>query len=226
MVNLLIIEDEQELRATMREFLAEEGFRADTAGDCFEAEDLLLTRSYDMILLDLTLPDGNGLNLIDIIRKQQQDSGILIISARDSLEDKLEGLDLGADDYITKPFHLAELNSRIRAIYRRKKQGGNPLVTFEEIKANPTEKWASVNDVQLDLTGKEFHLLLFFLHNQNRIVSKQAIAAHLWGGHVDQFDDYDFIYAHIKNLRKKLEHTGCPNYLKTSYGMGYKFTNQ
>ena len=149
--------------------------------------------------------------------------GVLIISARNSLDDKVKGLTLGADDYLSKPFHLSELSARIAAIIRRKNFDGNSLLKFHSISIDTVAKLVSVNNKPLELTRKEYELLLYFVSNKKRVISKNAIAEHLWGD--DMEGNNDFIYTHIKNLRKKLIDAGNADYIKSVYGMGYKFTD-
>jgi len=225
-MKLLIVEDEQDLNASIAGYFSEAGFVCESALDYFSAEDKLAAYSYDLVILDVTLPDGNGLNLLERLKNEHPQTGILIVSAKNSLDDKIKGLDLGADDYITKPFHLAELNSRVHAIIRRRNFGGNDKVVFHEIEIDLTARQVRVNNQPLDLTKKEFDLLLYFLTNKNRVLPKDAIAEHLWGDHIDMADNFDFVYTHIKNLRRKIIQTGGHDYLKTIYGMGYKFTDE
>ena len=189
----------------------------------FEAEDKLITYEYDVVILDINLPDGNGLELLKLIKSKNSETGVLIVSAKNSLDDKLKGLDLGADDYITKPFHLAELNSRVNSLLRRRKYEGNKNIVFNEIEIDPDAKSAVANGVTLELTKKEYFLLLYFITNKNRVLTKEAIAEHLWGDNIDMVDNFDFIYTHMRNLRKKLKISGATDYLQTIYGLGYKF---
>ena len=174
------------------------------------------------MVLDINLITGSGLEVLKILRKKKSDTPTIIISANNSLDDKLEGLDLGADDYLTKPFHLAELNSRIKAVLRRGKFGGSEQIQFNEITIDTRSKTAYLNHEPLQLTRKEYDLLLFFITNQGRVLSKEIIAEHLWGDNSDLADNFDFIYVHINNLRKKLTAKSA-KYIKTAYGSGYKF---
>jgi DNA-binding response OmpR family regulator len=180
---------------------------------------------YDCIILDIGLPDGSGLDIIKELKKNKVADGILILSARDSLDDKLTGLKIGADDYLTKPFHFAELSARINSIYRRNNLLGQNEIIFEEIRINTTDNQAFVNSSQLNLTRKEYDLLLFFLTNRNRVITKESIVEHLWGDDVTLTDSFDFVYTHVKNLRKKITGQGGRNYIKCIYGFGYKFGN-
>jgi DNA-binding response OmpR family regulator len=222
-MKILIVEDERPLRETMASFLKKQGFLCETAGSFFEAEDKLAAFEYDIIILDITLPDGNGLDLLKNIKKRGKDTGILIVSARNSLDDKLKGLDIGADDYITKPFHLSELNSRIRAVLRRRKFDGKNELLFREFRLLPEEREVLIHNKKLELTPKEFELLLFFLTNKNRVLTRLSIAEHLWGDYMDMADRFDFVYTHLNNLRKKVRKAGGNDYIKTVYGIGYKW---
>lgn len=222
-MKILIIEDEEELISVISNYLSEAGFFCELA-DCFEtALEKISIYEYDVILLDITLPDGNGLDLIQTIKKMNLRSGVIIISAKNSLDDKISGLDLGADDYMTKPFQLSELNSRIKAVLRRRHFDGTDLIQFNEIEVNTNNKTVTVEKIQLILTKKEYDLLLFFLVNKSRLLTKETIAEHLWGDNIDLADNFDFIYTHINNLRKKILSLGGNDYIKTVYGMGYKF---
>jgi len=223
-MKILIIEDELELLIAINNFLVKENFICELAENYRKADERLSIYEYDIILLDITLPDGNGLLLLETIKKHQKRAGVIIISAKNALDDKLNGLDLGADDYITKPFHLSELNSRIKAVLRRKQYDGSDIITFNEISINTGSKTLSINGNELALTKKEYDLILFFLINKNRVLTKEAIAEHLWGDNIDMADSFDFIYTHLNNIRKKIKHAGGNDYIKTIYGMGYKLS--
>ena len=222
-MKILLVEDNVDLTNNILEYLNKEGFICESCDSCFDAQDKLLTFEYDCILLDIMLPDGNGLQLLPFIKAQKLNSNILIISAKNSLEDKVKGLDLGADDYLTKPFYLPELLARLKAIYRRNHLDGNEKVVFNEIILDTKNVEAIVSGEFLDLTKKEFDLLLFFLTNKNRVLGKQVIAQHLWGDYTDDLANFDFVYQHIKNLRKKICKAGGNDYIHTVYGIGYKF---
>ncbi len=222
-MKLLIVEDEIELLNATCGYLQKEDFVVESAPNFFEAEDKLISYQYDVVILDINLPDGNGLDLLKLIKSKNPETGVLIVSAKDSLDDRLKGLDLGADDYITKPFHLAELNSRVNSLLRRRKYEGNKNIVFQEIEIDPDAKSVVANGVTLDLTKKEYFLLLYFITNKNRVLTKEAIAEHLWGDNIDMVDNFDFIYTHMRNLRKKLKQSGATDYLQTIYGLGYKF---
>lgn len=222
-MKLLLIEDEPELRKSIKEYLHMEGYLVESASDFIKGQEKATMYDYDCILVDITLPYGNGLDIIKQVKKNNSKAGIIIISAKNSLDDKIEGLDLGADDYLPKPFELAELNARIKALIRRKNFDGNMSIVVNEITIIPEERLVKVNNDPVILTGKEFDLLLFFVSNKNRVLSKNAIAEHLWGDDADQADSHDFIYVHLKNLRKKLAEKGCHDYVQTIYGIGYNF---
>lgn len=224
-MKLLIVEDEKELQTIVCDFYLKAGNQILASETCFDAQDKLIDNQFDLIILDITLPDGNGIDLVPIIKKTQKNAGILILSAKNSLDDKIKGLDIGADDYLTKPFHLSELNSRINAIIRRKSGQTENSIHFNEIKINLDENQVYIHDKVLSLTKKEFSLLLHLVTNKNRILTKESIAEHLWGENDDFFDNFDFIYTHIKNMRKKIQQEGGTDYLKTVHGIGYKFSD-
>ncbi len=223
---MLLVEDEQHVADSIISYLQQEGNICEWAMSFEDADERIAIYQYDCALIDITLPGGSGLDLIQAIKSHHPDTGIIIISAKGSLEDKINGLDLGADDYLSKPFHLAELNSRIKSILRRRKFGGNKKMVVGNLIVSPDEQTVEANGDRMILTRKEYDLLLFFISNQNRMLTKEAIAEHLWGDHADMMDSFDFIYSHIKNLRKKLEDCGCREYVSTVYGVGYKFSIQ
>ena len=222
-MKILLIEDEPELRKSIRHYLELEGNVVEIASDFSKAEDKTSVYDYDCVLVDITLPDGNGLNIIRQLKVNKSKAGIIIISAKNSLDDKITGLDIGADDYLPKPFHLSELNARIKALIRRKNFDGNKEIVVNEIVILPEERRVMVNNKEIILTAKEYELLLYFTANKNRVVTKSAVAEHLWGDHADRLDNFNFIYTHIKNLRKKMMEAGCEDYIKTIYGIGYNF---
>ena len=222
-MKVLLIEDEKELSRSIETYLSQESFICETALNYDEAKEKINLYSYDCIIVDITLPDGNGLDIIRELKTNLLDTGIIIISAKNSLEDKITGLDIGADDYLSKPFHMSELNARIKSIIRRRSFSGNNEITMNEIRIIPHNMEVSVNDQEIILTKKEYDLLIFFIANKNRVLTKEAIAEHLWGDEIDSVDSFDFIYTHIKNLRKKILEKGGEDYIRTIYGMGYKF---
>ena len=222
-VKILIVEDQLELANNIQTYLEQEGYVCEVAGTYAKGEDKIVSFEYDCIVLDIMLPDGDGLKLLQLLKAQKKGSSVLIISAKNSLDDKIRGLDLGADDYLTKPFHLPELNARLRAIYRRKNLEGDAVVRFNEIMINTSLNQVTVNDTILDLTKKEFDLLLYFITNKNRVLTRQAIAEHLWGDYTDNLANFDFVYQHVKNLRKKISQANGKDYIGTEYGLGYRF---
>lgn len=220
---MLIIEDEKELAASICSYLGNEHFHCDMAYDYYDAIDKIHWYDYSCIVLDITLPLGSGLTILKELKAANKEEGVLIISAKNSLNDKVLGLNLGADDYLTKPFHLPELSARLAAILRRKSFDGKNRLNLGELILDIQDKTVKTPAGNLDLTRKEYELLVYFIANKNRVVTKEAIVEHLWGDHIDMSDNYDFIYTHIKNLRKKLVRSGCPDYVRAIYGMGYKF---
>ena len=223
-MKLLIIEDNVDLMQGMKEYLSTEGYFCGIATTMRTALEKISFYEYDCILLDISLPDGNGLSVLQKLKELNKADGVIIISAKGSLDDKLKGLEIGADDYLTKPFHLAELSMRIRAVIRRRKFNGSNTVMQGKLSLDLSEKSVCFEEKTVEqLSPKEFELLLLFVSSPNRVLSKGSIAEHLAGDHADMFDNFDFVYAHVKNLKKKLAKTGCKGYIQTIYGMGYKF---
>jgi len=225
-MKLLLVEDEVELAKSILDYLNDNDFVCEWANNFSSAMYKISGYNYDCILLDLMLPDGNGLNLLTELKNNHKTDGVIIISAKETLETRIEGLNLGADDYLTKPFHLSELLVRIKAIIRRKQFSGNNIITFKEIEIDILSKEVKVNNQKIEITKKEYNLLLFFIGNKNRVLSKEAIAEHLSGDMADMMDNYDFVYAHIKNLKKKLKNAQSQNYIETVYGLGYKWHDE
>ena len=224
-MKILIIEDEQALYESILAYFTGEGNICEHVANFSSAVEKIELYTYDCILLDLGLPGGEGLDLLSRLKKLGKREGVLIISARHSLDDRLAGLDLGADDYLVKPFHLSELKARVSAIVRRKNFDGDNLIRFNEIVVDVSAMKVTVNDTAITLTKKEFDLLVYFLSNKNKVVTKNAMAEHLWGDEMDLSDDFDFIYTHVKNLKKKLAEAGGKDYLRSVYGIGYKFAD-
>jgi len=222
-LKLLVVEDEEGLRNNIISYFYGEGNICESCSNLSAAIYKLSNYNYDCVLLDISLPDGQGFAVLDFLKAEKKNEAVLIISAKNSLEDKLKGLNLGADDYLTKPFHLAELKARVAAIYRRKTfNSGNKLV-FNEISIDLPGRTVEVNKIPLTLTRKEYDMLLYFIANKGKVISKNALAEHLWGDEMDMHDNFDFIYTHIKNLRKKLIDNTDNDYIKSIYGIGYKF---
>lgn len=222
-MKLLLVEDNSRLVEDMQSYLKDEGYLVEIAMNYESASEKLDLYDYDLTIIDIGLPDGNGLNLIRQLKEENSDTSILILTARDALEDKVRGLNLGADDYMTKPFHKSELNARIRSILRRATFHHRDIIEINEIKIDLPALKAFVGETPLDLTRKEYDLLVYLAQNVNRVVTKESIAEHLWGDNIDQADSFDFIYNHIKNLRKKIVQAGGNNYIHAKYGMGYVF---
>lgn len=223
-MKILIVEDEKELSQSICAYLANEQFICEQAFDFKTAFEKISLYEYACVVLDITLPDGSGIDILKELKKESKLDGVLIVSAKNSIDDKVYGLKAGADDYLTKPFHLSELAARVAAIIRRKSFEGSNLIHFDALEIDLNKKELKVNDKQIDLTRKEYDLLLYFISNKNKVITKNAIAIHLWGDSMDMAGNYDFIYTHIKNLRKKLLQEGSPDYIKSVYGMGYKFS--
>ncbi|ANH82653.1 DNA-binding response regulator [Niabella ginsenosidivorans] len=222
-MKVLIIEDEASLSKSIATYLRQESYSVETASTYADALQKVDQFDYDCILLDIMLPDGSGLKILRTLKQDKRIDGIIIISAKDSIDDKIAGLQSGADDYLAKPFYLPELSARIAAVIRRRRFDGNNELALNEIRVDTASRMVRVNDTAIDLTKKEFDLLIYFIVNKNRVLSKTAIAEHLSGADADLYDNFDFIYAHIKNLKKKMAAAGAADYLKSVYGMGYKF---
>lgn len=225
-MKILLIEDEKELALSIQSYLSSKDFICEWVSSVHLAMDKILVHEYDCVLLDLNLPDGNGFEILISLKEQNKSEGIIIISAKETLETRLEGFNLGADDYLTKPFHLSELMVRIQALIRRKNFKGNNVISFNEISIDLLSKTVRVNNNIIDVTKKEIDLLLYLIGNENKVLPKSTIAEHLSGDMADMLDNHDFVYAHIKNLKKKLSDAGCDDYIKTVYGMGYKWQNE
>lgn len=220
-MKILIIEDEQQLAESIIEYLSD--YLCELASTYNEAISKIGIYQYDCIVLDIMLPDGNGLKILEALKRQNKQDGVIIISAKNALDDKIYGLQLGADDYLTKPFHLSELAARIYSIIRRKQFDNSNTIIQNEIEIDLLSKSVKVNGTPVILTKKEYDLLLYFIGNKNRVLSKSTLAEHLSGDFADMLDNHNFVYAHIKNLKKKLTEAGYDSYLKTVYGSGYKW---
>ncbi|MDP4224043.1 MAG: response regulator transcription factor [Bacteroidota bacterium] len=224
-MKILVVEDDRSLNGAIHDYLRMEGHIVETALTYRQAITKAADNIYDCIILDLALPDGNGLDVLRELKANKSTEGILILSAKSTLEDKLLGLTTGADDYLTKPFHFAELSARINSIYRRNNLQGLNEIQFNEIKVNTTGNQVYVGNILLELTRKEYDLLLFFITNRNRVVTKESIIEHLWGDEVILTDSFDFVYTHVRNLRRKITVAGGKDYIKSIYRFGYKFTD-
>ena len=222
-MKVLLIEDEAELARSIQSYLTGHDFLCEWANTIDLGISKVTNYNYDCILLDLMLPDGDGYDILKALKRLNKTEGIIITSAKETLETRIEGFNLGADDYLTKPFHLSELLVRIQALIRRKNFKGNNRVTFQDIEIDFLSKTVLVKNKKLDVTKKEIDLLLYLIGNVNKVLSKSAIAEHLSGDMADMLDNHDFVYAHIKNLKKKLSDAGCSDHIKTIYGLGYKW---
>lgn len=222
-MKVLIVEDTPSLAENILQYLEREAYYCRVVPSCEDALEALVGQPFDIVLLDVMLPDGNGLDVLKEINQLEFRPGVLIISAKNALNDRLNGLDLGADDYLTKPFHLSELLARVKAIHRRRTLNENARISVNELLIDTQTLEVFVHDQPLTLTRKEYELLNYFLANKNRVLTKQAIAEYLWGDQIDIYDSFDFVYQHIKNLRKKITQAGGNDYISTIYGMGYKF---
>ncbi len=222
MIKLLLVEDEISLATAIQKFLKTEGYEVDLAHTQEEAFLKIKQNAYKICMIDINLPDGNGNSIIGFAKNINQDAGIIVISANNMTKDKVKSLDLGADDYLTKPFDLQELNARIRSLIRRKTNEQSDKIIFMEITLLPDDFRVLVNQNEVFLTKKEFELLAYFIVNKNRIITKETLAYHLWGNSLNGFYSYDFIYTHVKNLRKKLIKAGAKDYITNVHGIGYK----
>lgn len=225
-MKILIVEDDASLREIIQRSLEKERYVVESAADFLSALDKIEVYDYDCILLDIMLPGGSGLEVLQRIKELRKKENIIIISAKDSLEDKVAGLELGADDYLAKPFHLAELTARIRSVLRRKHRDGEAVIELGNVRLFPDIFQVWIDNVQIELSRKEFDILHYFMNRPRRMVNKQLLAESVWGDHIDQVDNFDFIYAQIKNLRKKLKEAGASVELKAVYGLGYKLTDE
>ena len=224
-MKILIIEDEKALQESIVKYLDHQGFICEAVGDFLKGKEKVTQFAYDCIVIDIGLPYGTGLDIVKELKYMESKAGIIIISAKNALEDKLNGLDLGADDYLAKPFYLSELTARINAIIRRRNFEGNKIISFNEIKLEAEAQRVTVNDKSITLTDKEYQLLEYFIANKRRLLTKNAIAEHIWGDEYLHASNFDFIYAHIKNLRKKLIDAGSEDYIRTEHRSGYRFTD-
>lgn len=221
-MKILVVEDEKSLRDVIVESLEKERYVVEVASNYNEASFKVSDYDYDCILLDITLPGGSGLDILRTIKSTKKNEGVIIISAKDSIDDKVAGLDLGADDYLAKPFHLAELNARVKSVIRRKQMDGNLLLEMGNLTLNPQTFYVEVGGKPLALNRKEYDLLYYFISNPNRVLNKTTLVEAVWGDYADQADSLDFVYSQVKNLRKKMVSIGADVELKAVYGFGYK----
>ena len=221
-MKILVIEDEPDMLENMVNSLEKEKYLVETAATFEAAMEKISLYLYDCILLDVTLPRGNGLDILKELKKQQKAEGVIIVSARNSLDDKVAGLELGADDYLAKPFHMAELHARVKSVLRRRKFDGNHYLSIGNVRIDPDQHLVWVAGQELTLNRKEFDILLYLATNKGRLVSRTALAEHVWGDHIDEADSFEFIYSQIKNLRKKLKDNQAALEIQAIYGIGYK----
>jgi DNA-binding response OmpR family regulator len=222
-MKVLVIEDEDDLRDVIVTSLEKEMYVVEVAKDFLSALEKIGTYDYDCILLDIMLPGGSGLTILEELSRLKKHNSVIIISAKDSVDDKVKGLNLGADDYLAKPFHLAELTARVKSVIRRKSLDGQNIVEIKNIRINMDDRTVTVNNDLIAMNRKEFDMLAYFVSNKNRLINKTALAEHIWGDSIDQVDDFEFIYSQIKNLRKKLKDAGADMQIQAVYGLGYKF---
>lgn len=222
-MQVLIVEDERAIRDSVEEYLKMNGYQCTAVGNIKKALERTESYHYDCILVDVGLPDGNGMDMIEMIKKNHPQTGIIIISAKNSVDDKITGLQIGADDYLTKPFHLSELNARIQSVIRRRNFGGKNHLQFDNLLIKTDEKQVVVNGKAITLTRKEYDILVYLAGNPTHLVTKEALAEAIWGDKAEMATTFDFVYSQIKNLKKKLHEAGATEYIKVVYGMGYKF---
>lgn len=222
-MKILVIEDEAEMREVISKSLEQEMFLVETAHDFPSAMEKISMYDYDCILLDIMLPGGSGLVVLEELKRLKKSGSVIIISAKNAVDDKVRGLNLGADDYLAKPFHLAELTARVKSVIRRKSLDGQNVIELNNLSINMDDRTVVVNGKQLVLNRKEFDILSYFVSNKNRLINKTALAEYIWGDNIDQADDFEFIYSQIKNLRKKLKDSSAEAEIQAVYGIGYKF---
>jgi len=221
-MKVLIVEDEIDILESIRTYLVQQEFVCEAVSTCAEAKEKIQLYQYDCLIIDIMLPDGSGIDIIRLAKKLKINAGILILTAKNSLDDKLEGLELGADDYLTKPFHLSELNARIKAIIRRKYFNGDNIVYCGNLMIDLRKRRVYCEDKEIVLTKKEYELLEYFVMNKNSVLPKTSLAEHCWGDNIDQVDSFDFLFAQIKNLKKKFKKFNVQLEIQNIYGIGYK----
>lgn len=222
-MKIFVIEDEKSLREDIVEYLSVNNYKCDVAASIQIAIQKLKDNIYDCALIDIGLPDGSGIEIIEYIKNHNPKMGVIMITAKNALEDKLESLKIGADDYLTKPFHLSELNARIYSLMRRRNFGGKNALSFDGLDIDTSEKKVIANGIVLQLTKKEYDILVYLASNPTHLITKEALAENIWGDKADIATSFDFVYSQIKNLKKKLNEANLKNYIKVVYGLGYKF---
>ena len=221
-MKILVVEDEIKLQETIIEFLEKEKIIVESATNFSEAIDKITSFDYDCILLDMMLPDGDGMDVLRELKNLQKKTSVIILSAKDSVDDKVEGLLVGADDYLAKPFHFAELLARIKVAMRKNQQHGEEIISFKNLSIYPEDRRVSVNNEEIKLNRKEYDLLYYFMLRPERVFQKTMLAESVWGDHTEMADNLDFIYSQIKNLRKKMKEANSEADLQAVYGVGYK----
>lgn len=221
-MKILVVEDEDALRDMVCESLQKEKYTVEWAADYQTALSKVQDYDYDCVLLDIMLPGGSGLGILSVLKRLRKQERVIILSAKDSVDDKIQGLDMGADDYLAKPFHLAELHARIKSLLRRKNAHGDTSIILDNLVVYPDKRQVFVGEQEIQLNRKEFDLLYYFVSNPNRLINKMSLAESVWGDHIDQADSLDFIYSQVKNLRKKMKQAGATPEIKAVYGFGYK----
>jgi DNA-binding response OmpR family regulator len=222
-LKILVIEDERVLAESIVSHLGKEGFVVESVFSYNDAVEKVNLYEYDCVVVDINLLGGTGFDIVEMLKRIKASSGIIIVSARDALEDRIRSLEIGSDDYLTKPFHLSELNARVKAILRRRNFGGNNEISYEKLRVNYNTRRVFVGETEITLSKKEYDLLLYFMSNVDIALTKASIAEHLWGDNIDSVDSFDILYSHIKNLRKKLTDGGSREVIHSIYGIGYKF---
>ena len=225
-MKILVIEDELELQQTIKASLLIEKYIVEVASDFYEAQEKISIYNYDCILLDIMLPNGNGMDILQELKKNGKSANVIVISAKNSLDDKINGLELGADDYLTKPFHIAELTARIKAVIRKNNLDGKNFIEIGNVVFDIQERKLAVSGLSIHLNRKEFDILNYFLLNKNRLITKTSLAEYVWGDHIDEADNFDFIYYQIKNLRNKLKNSNASIEIDSIYGVGYKLSEK
>lgn len=221
-MKILIVEDDASLREIIHRALVDEGYVVETASTFFEADSKLAGYSYDCILLDVMLPDGSGLQLLEHLRALGKRENVIIISARDSVEDKVAGLEFGADDYLPKPFHTAELLARVKSVLRRGRTAGELSINLGNVSLKPENRVVSISGKELSLLKKEYDILFYFMQRPSHVIDKAVLAEAVWGDYADDADNFQFVYAQIKNLRRKLVEAAATIEIVSVYGFGYK----
>ncbi|MBP3419808.1 MAG: response regulator transcription factor [Marinifilaceae bacterium] len=221
-MKILVIEDDNSLREIICRALEGERYIVESASTYMQADSKIAGYTYDCILLDIMLPDGSGLKLLEHIRNLKKRENVIIISARNSIEDKVTGLDLGADDYLAKPFHISELIARVKSVLRRGRSHGEFTIELGNVTLHPDSRRVEIEGTEIKLVKKEFDILLYFMQRPSHVIDKGVLAESVWGDYADDSDNFQFVYAQIKNLRRKLEGAGATIEISAVYGFGYK----